>query len=340
MTYPGLIFRGLAALALAAPVACTTDNQAFMFGTEGDATGTAGTGTTAPTTGVSSVGSTDTGVDTRPTTSAGTSPGTATGDPSVSTSGPTSDATSDATADAGTAADSTSTTGAGCDYVYLDVPATADAFFISGSTNAGTACNYYGGVPGGLQPACAPRNFGTTSALQLAKTDDGVEGMFAVRFSEAGLNMLQANNVQVEFAELYLTGWGLVEKSLSLEVAMISVPWAEGGANGTPAMMGDSSFEFANIGINNNEWVDGDGPRGGSAWAADLFVDPQVDDHFPLISEVFQLDADYVEQLSLRGLVVSYPLETELYTYGPGLKSRESIVEYWPFLRVYGCLPP
>jgi hypothetical protein len=331
MTYPGSILRGLAALALAAPVACTIDNQAFMFGTDGDATGSAGTSTTGPTTGVSSL---DTGVDTGPPNDVGTA---ATGDPSISTSGPTSDVTSDA----GTATETTSTTGAvECgDPIYVDVPATADAFFISGSTDQGTSCNYYGGVPGGPQPACAPRNFGATGALQLAKADDNVEGMYAVRFSEADLNALQANNVQVELAELHLTGWGLVEVPLYLEVGMIAEQWAEGGANGTLAVMGDSSYVSPNGGMG-EQWVGGDGPRGGSEWAADLFVEVPVDDHFPLISDVFPVGADYVEQLSLRGLVVSYPLETELYTYGPGIKSHESIVEYWPFLRVYGCLPP
>lgn len=338
MTCSGFFFRGLAALALASPVACTIDNQAFMFGTDGDTTGSAGTSTTAPTTGVSSVGSLDTGVDTGPPTDVGTA---ATGDPSISTSGPTSDVTSDATADASTAAETTSTTGAvECgEPIYVDVPATADAFFIAGSTDQGTSCNYYGGVPGGPQPACAPRNFGTTGALQLAKADDNVEGMYAVRFSEADLNALQANNVQVELAELHLTGWGLVEAPLYLEVGMIGEKWAEGGANGTLALMGDSSY-VSPYGGNGQQWMGGDGPRGGSEWAADLFVEIPADDHFPLISDVFPVGTDYVEQLSLRGLVVSYPLETELYTYGPGIKSHESIVEYWPFLRVYGCLPP
>lgn len=342
MTYPGLILRGLAALALATPVACTINNQAFMFESDGD--GSAGTSTTAPTTSGSatSFGGTDTGVDTGPSSDV-TAPGTATGDPSISTSGPTSDATSDvtsaATSNGGTTADTTSTTG-GIDCAdpgYFDVLVAADAFFIAGSSNQGTSCGYPGGVPGGLQPSCAVRNFGTTSALPLAKTSE-VEGMFAVRFNADMLQMLQNNNVQIAFAKLYLTGWGLAPSLPYLEVGMVldTNYWAEGKANGTVAILGDSSYEAPIVGTN-DQWVYHDGPRGDSEWVADINLDIPADDHYSLISEGIVLGDDYVEQLSQRGLVVSYPIDAEPDA-GPGLKSRESIQEYWPFLRVFYCL--
>lgn len=340
MTCPGLTLalRHVAVLAVSASVACTVDNQAFMFDTNTDGTGTGTAPTTAPTTDVSasSVGTADTGVVDTGLTGETTGPGaTVTSDHSGSTSGSTSEANTD------TASSSTSDTGpVDCgNAVYIDVPAAADAFFIAGSTNQGTTCNFYGGVPGGAFAPCYTLNLGTTSALQFAKHEDEVEAMYAIRFEQDPLIMLQQNGFQIAFAQLNLTGWGLVEESLELEVGLLGDTWDEGGQNGTPAVMGDSSFEFASYGIKATAWTGGDGPRGASEYAADIFVDIPLDDHFPLVSTEFTLGNDFVEQLAQRGLSVSYPIDTELFTYGPGLKSREAPAIYHPFLRIFGCMP-
>lgn len=337
MTCPGLTLalRHVAMLAVTASAACTVDNQAFMFNTDSDGTGTAAT---APTSGVStsSVGTADTGVvDTGPTGDATGPSATVTSDHSGSTSSSTSEASTD------TASSSTSDTGAvDCaDFIYFDVPAAADAFFIAGSTGQGTACNYYGGLPGGAATPCYKINLGKTSALQLAKHDDKVEAMYAIRFEQNPLVMLQQAEFQIAFVQLNMTGWGLVENPLALEVGLLGDVWEEGTQDGALALMGDSSFQYASYGIIATEWTGGDGPRGASEYAADLFVDIPVEDHFPLVSDEILVGDDFVEQLAMRGLAVSYPIDTELFTYGPGLKSKEAAEMYHPFLRVFGCLP-
>lgn len=340
MDYPGLTLtlRHVAALALVAPVACTVDNQGFLFDTDPNGSDTA-TATTAPTSSVSSgssgssVGTADTGVVDTGLTGEGPGSGpTATSEPA----GSTSDASTDTTNTG-----STSDTGAVecANYIYTDIPAAFDAFFIAGSTGVGTTCNYYGGVPGAALSPCYELNLGTTGALQFAKHDDKVEAMYAIRFAEAPLLMLAQSQVQVDFAELNLTGWGLVETPLVLEVGLLGDSWEEGKQNGTKMQMGDSSYQYASYGLIATEWTNGDGPRGASQYAADLLVDVPLDDHFPLVSDAITLGDDFVEQLAQRGLSVSYPLDTENFTYGPGLKSKESVEMYHPFLRIYGCLP-
>lgn len=339
MTSSGLTpaLRRLAALALAASAAsaaCAYENPGFMFET-GGATSSAGS-TTTPTTGASasSVGPTDTG------------------DPGSTTAGVTSDAPPDpTTADSSTTStidettlgegsSGTSTGAAECELIEHPVEAINDAFFVSGSTGGGTQCLYLDWLPGGKNGPCFMLNFGGLAALRLGKMDDGMEAMYAVRFDQDQLKAIVLEGAPIEHVRLVMTGWAPIDEDFDLVVGRINELWGTGEKEGDLAGPGESTFALRNSGLFDDEWsAANDGPRGASEFAAYMTVPAAAEDHFDIISDEITVDGDLVEQLSLRGLVVSYPPDAANYTYGPGLKSLESIPDYYPRLLVYTCAP-
>lgn len=325
-TRPVLALSHLTALALAG---CSITNPGFLF--EPESTGA----DTATTTGTSS----EPGTDASPTSTAA-QPDTTTAQPDTTSTGPTGDTTgSDATSVGETSPDGTSGVNV-CDVLLsMDIMAVSDAFFIAGSTDGGTKCNYYDALLGGATGPCHALNFGTTGALQLARTAE-FEGMYAVRFDQSPLALLDQDQVHIDHAELLMTGYGFIQQELTLQVGAITEPWSEGNKNGTLAEQGDSTYAEPTLGIIESAWTNGDGPRGASQPLASLSVPipPQDQDHFTLTSEPFALAPGFSDQLSLNGLVVAYPAGMLVKSFGPGLKSRESGV-FQPILRVYYCNP-
>ena len=330
--------RRVVLLALAAPVlACiVADNPGFVFDTS--TSGGAETASTAPgtTTVTSTVGTADTGTSADTVTDPGPGPMA-----TASSETPTTDTTSDASATDASATDgqtsSGSTTDGACEgvMVHKDIDPIADAFFISGGTENQTSCMYYDALNGAKLP-CKDLNFGATGALRIARMDGDIDAMFAVRFAGEKLIELALQAGKFDHVELVMTVYGQIDESIQLQVGLINQSWFPGFQNGTLALMGDSSFQFADIGFVEHEWIGGDGPRGASTPVATLEITAGYKEHAQFTSGPIDIDAWLDDPLNNWGLVVSFPKEVALNTYGPGLKAMES-GQYRPLLRVHYC---
>ena len=155
MTSPrlALALRNLAALALAAPVACVIDNPGFMIDSGSMRTGTDTASSTGSTgTGVvDDVTTADVTTDARPTsTTVSTLPSDTTGGPS------TSDGSTTAVPDID-----------GCIETSVKFRAEADGFYIAGGTEGGTTCMYAEAIAGQSSP-CKFLNFGVTHGMRVS----------------------------------------------------------------------------------------------------------------------------------------------------------------------------
>ena len=336
--------RRVVLLALAAPMlACiVAENPGFLFDTSTSAGAETATSDPATTTVTSTVGTANTGVaDTGTTADSVTDPGpgptaTASSDPA------TSDTTSDATATDATATDaqtsSGGTTDGACEGIMMhqDISPVADAFFISGGTENQTTCIYHDDVNGAKLP-CKDLNFGATGALRLARMDGGIDAMFAVRFSIEELLELAKTAGKFDHAELVMTLYDGIENDIQFEVGLIQHGWTDGSQNGTLAVMGDSSFQSADIGFQAKAWMGNDGPRGASMKVTTLDIKPGYVNHAEVASGPFGVDAWLEDPLKGWGLVVAFPKNVAINTYGPGFKAMEAGLDYQPVLRVYYC---
>lgn len=322
--------RHIGALALAAPLAaCLVENPAFMLDTEGARTGTGTAATIDPGTGTvtTDTGVADTGM-TGMTGDAGTGPGPTS---TTSTSLP-----ADTTTDESTSAGSSSTGVNACtELAVVDIRAVDDAFFVSGSTDNGTRCEYYDNVPG-VESPCHKLNFGALSSMRLARIDDGIDAMYAVRFSPQELTVLLEPGIQVLEAELFMTAYDKSDDLVDLEVGLISQTWVEGDKAGTLAGPADSSFDFASPGV---PWNGGDGPRGASTKAAVMLVPEPTEDFYTLTSGPIDLGLDFFEQLGAKGLSVYIPKNLPIGSRTSGLIALEAPQDQskHPFLRVHYC---
>jgi len=332
--------------ALVAPLAaCVVDNPRFIPD-PGDADSSANTTTGTPGTGSTPGSSGETG-----TVDTGTTEPVLTGEPPTTTAStlPSDTSTTDATTTVDTTVDtaevsssdgtddSSGTTGGCANTAMVNMKPVADAFFIAGGSDNQSTCKYYDLLADGAS-ACKDLNFGTTAALRLARMEGGIDAMFAVKFSYEAIAALVGQGVTIDHAELAIIVYDQIPQPIELQVGMITQSWTAGLKNGKLALMGDSSFESADIGFQAAPWNGGDGPRGASVPVASLGVPVGFKLHEELVSTPFSVEPWIDNQDQAHGLVLSFAKNVAVPTYGPGIKAMES-PGFEPILRLHYCKP-
>jgi len=343
---PVLALRRLVVLAAPLAACVAVENPGFIPDPPSGAdsstaseTGSPGTTPTGSSVGSGETGTVDTGTTSPvltgedPTTTVSTLPSDTTTTDATTTDATTGDvSTSDATTGG-----SSGTTGGCAETTLVEMKPAGDAFFIAGGTDNATSCKYYDNVAG-VGFACKHLNFGTTGALRIARMADGIDAMYAAYFSQDAISALVKQGVEIDHAELAIIVYDQIKHPIELRVGMITESWIPGEKNGQLALMGDSSFASSNIGFQAAPWTGEDGPRGASFEVATLSVPVDFGQHEEFISTPFAIDPWLGDEAMNFGLVLSFPKNVVVPTYGPGVKAMES-VDFKPTLRIHYCMP-
>ncbi len=318
-----LALRNLAALALAAPVACVVDNPGFMFDRESTRTGT-GTASSIGSTGlVDDATTADATTDTRPpSTTVSTLPSDTTGVSSASDGSTTAVPDTD-----------------GCTETSVKIPAEADGFYIAGGTEGGMSCEYIEPITDMASP-CKFLNFGANHGMRVVRAADAYEAMYAVRFSKAELLKLKQDGVTSASAQLFLNVYA-APPPIDMQVGMINEAWFEGLQNGTPAKPGDSNFGTAKIdAMVDTKWTGLDGPRGASTKVSTLSVPAGYPPASFIKTEKFPIDVWLAAPDLAEGLVVSFEKNDAIGADGPAIHTRDNPdPSLHPYLLVHFCAP-